>query len=158
MKHIREKNKKYSQKVFFYLIMGLAVLVRSISRKKSTAIALFFGDFCYDTLKIRRKLVMQNLALTFPEKNGTEISLIARQVYRNQAENVIEMLRLPMIKTAEDAAQLMDIDARDLMAKTIDQKKGGVLLSAHRQLGAACSVCRVIGHSSYNYCQTTKKS
>ncbi len=131
MKHIREKNKKYSQKVFFYLIMGLAVLVRSISRKKSTAIALFFGDFCYDTLKIRRKLVMQNLALTFPEKNGTEISLIARQVYRNQAENVIEMLRLTMIKTAEDAAQLMDIDARDLMAKTIDQKKGGVLLSAH---------------------------
>ncbi len=131
MQFSREKNKKFSQKIFYRLIMAFGVLVRSISREKSTAIARFFGDFGYDTLKIRRKLVILNLALTFPEKSATEISTIARQVYRNQAENVIEMLRLPMIKTAEDAAQLMDIDVHDLLAKTIDKKKGGVLVSAH---------------------------
>ncbi|MFZ4524734.1 MAG: lysophospholipid acyltransferase family protein [Chlorobium sp.] len=131
MKRIRGKKKKVVQKIFYYLIMVLAVLVRSISRKKSRAIASLLGDFGYDTLKIRRKLVIQNLALTFPEKKGSEISSIARQVYRNQAENIIEMLRLPMIKNAEDAARVMDIDARDFLSKTIDQKKGGVLLSAH---------------------------
>jgi Kdo2-lipid IVA lauroyltransferase/acyltransferase len=128
MKRRREKNKKLLQKVFYRLIMALGVLVRGISREKSTAIARFFGDFGYDILKIRRKLVMQNLALTFPEKTISEISSIARQVYRNQAENIIEMLRLPMIKSSEDAARLMNIDARDFMAKTIDQQKGGVLL------------------------------
>ncbi len=131
MKRRREKNKKLLQKVFYRLIMALGVLVRGISREKSTAIARFFGDFGYDILKIRRKLVMQNLALTVPENIGSEISFIACQVYRNQAENVIEILRLPMIKSSEDAARLMNIDARDFMAKTIDQQKGGVLLSAH---------------------------
>ena len=131
MKRSRKINKKFSQKVFYYLIMLLGVLVRGVSFKKSKAIARFLGDFGYDTLKIRRKLVIKNLALTFPEKRTTEISSIARQVYRNQAENIIEMLRLPMIKTTADAARLIDIDARDLLAKTIHQKKGGVLLSAH---------------------------
>jgi len=125
------KNKKFLQKVFYTLILSLGVLVRSISRETSTAIARFFGDVGYDFLKIRRELVNQNLALTFPEKSLSEISAIARQVYRNQAENVIEMLRLPMIKTTADAEMLLDIDASEFLAKTIVQKKGGVLLSAH---------------------------
>jgi len=125
------KNEKFLQKVFYYLIMTLGVLVRSISREKSTAISRFFGDVGYDLLKVRRKLVTRNLALTFPEKSLSEIGTIARQVYRNQAENVIEMLRLPMIKTAADASLLLDIDASELLAKTIVQKKGGILLSAH---------------------------
>ncbi|MBV5302951.1 MAG: lysophospholipid acyltransferase family protein [Chlorobium sp.] len=124
-------NEKFLQKVFYNLIMMLGVLVRSISRGKSTAVARFFGDVGYDFLKVRRKLVTQNLMLTFPEKSLSEIDTIARQVYRNQAENVIEMLRLPMIKTTVDAALLLDIDASEVLAKTIVQKKGGVLLSAH---------------------------
>ena len=124
-------NEKFLQKVFYNLIMMLGVLVRSISRGKSTAVARFFGDVGYDFLKIRRELVNQNLALTFPEKSLSEISTIARHVYRNQAENVIEMLRLPMIKTTADAALLLDIDASEFLAKTIVKKKGGVLLSAH---------------------------
>ncbi len=124
-------NEKFLQKVFYNLIMMLGVLVRSISRGKSTAVARFFGDVGYDFLKVRRKLVTQNLMLTFPEKSLSEIDTIARQVYRNQAENLIEMLRLPMIKTTVDAALLLDIDASEVLAKTIVQKKGGVLLSAH---------------------------
>jgi len=125
------KNEKLLQKAFYHLIMALGVLVRCISREKSTAIARFFGDVGYDLLKVRRRLVVQNLAYTFPEKSPSEIGVIARQVYRNQAENIIEMLRLPMIKTTADAAQLLDIDASKFLAKTIVQKKGGVLLSAH---------------------------
>ena len=127
----RVRNEKFLQKVIYNLIMTLGVLVRSVSREKSTVIARFFGDVGYDLLKVRRKLVTQNLVLTFPEKSLSEIDTIARQVYRNQAENVIEMLRLPMIKTAADASLLLDIDASELLAKTIGQKKGGVLLSAH---------------------------
>jgi Kdo2-lipid IVA lauroyltransferase/acyltransferase len=127
----RVRSEKFLQKVIYNLIMTLGVLVRSVSREKSTVIARFFGDVGYDLLKVRRKLVTQNLVLTFPEKSLSEIDTIARQVYRNQAENVIEMLRLPMIKTAADASLLLDIDASELLAKTIGQKKGGVLLSAH---------------------------
>ncbi|MCX6180090.1 MAG: lysophospholipid acyltransferase family protein, partial [Chlorobiales bacterium] len=53
------------------------------------------------------------------------------QVYRNQAENMIEVLRLSMIKNPEDAARLLEVDGSTILAKTIHQKKGGVLVSAH---------------------------
>ena len=126
-----EKRGSFSQRVLFRLIMTLGVLVRNISRKRSTAIAHLLGDFVFHIFRTRRALVTGNLALTFPAKSDTDIIAIALQVYRNQAENVIEMLRLPMIKTAEDARQLLDVDASDFLAKTIGRKKGGVLVSAH---------------------------
>ena len=136
-----------ADRVLYHLIMMLGVLVRSISRKNSTAIAYLIGDFLYSVLKMRRPLVEKNLALTFPEKNISEINTIARQVYRNQAENMIEVLRLPMIKTTEDAARLLDVDASSIFAKTIDKNKGGVLVSAHFgnwELLAFCSGLLVI--------------
>ena len=131
MKRTEIKRKDFSQKALYRLIMTLGWLVRHISRQRSTAIAYLLGDFVYHILKTRRQLVTGNLALTFPAKSSAEIDAIAARVYRNQAENMIEMLRLPMIKTAEDAAKLLDVDAADFLAKTIGQKKGGVLVSAH---------------------------
>ncbi len=113
------------------MLMILGLIVRSMSRRKSTALAHFIGSFVFHILKVRRPLVEENLVLTFPEKSRDEILDIARQVYRNQAENIIEILRLPMIKTAEDAARLVDIDGRLLLEKTVALHKGGVIVSAH---------------------------
>ncbi|MEI6757513.1 MAG: lysophospholipid acyltransferase family protein [Chlorobium sp.] len=131
MKRNWEDDDQITERVYYGLIMVLGFLVRSISRKRSTAVAHLVGDFVFKILKTRRKLVEENLAITFPEKNSSEIIAIARRVYRNQAENIIEMLRLPMIKTAEDAERLLDFDSKAILAKTIDQKKGGVMVSAH---------------------------
>jgi len=131
MKRNWDDDDNVADKVLFGLIMMLGLLVRSISRKHSTAIASIIGDFLYKIIKMRRPLVENNLALTFPEKKISEIKAIARQVYRHQAENFIEVLRLPMIKTVEAAARLVDIDAHDFLAKTIDRKQGVVVVSAH---------------------------
>jgi len=120
-----------AERMLYAVVMGLGLLVRSISRNHSTAIARFLGDIGYSVFKIRRKLVTENLALVFPEKSAADISAVARQVYRNQAENIIEMLRLPMIATVEDAARLVDMDTRELFAQTRDQHKGAVVVSAH---------------------------
>ncbi len=138
-----EDGDNLADKALYRLIKMLGVLVRSISRKHSTTIAYWIGDFVYKILKTRRPLVEKNLALTFPEKTQAEIDGIAHQIYRNQAENMIEVLRLPMIKTREDAAQLIDVEAaRSLYVKIVDQQKGGVLVSAHYgnwELLAYCS-------------------
>ena len=131
MKRSWEDDDNIGDRVLYALIKTLGILVRPLSRKYSTAIAHLIGDFVYKIPKTRRQLVEKNLALTFPEKTQAEIDAITRQVYRNQAENMIEVLRLPMIKTAEDAARLLDLDASTISAKTLDPKKGGVLVSAH---------------------------
>jgi len=131
MKRSWSEEDRIADKALYGFIVLLGVLVRSISRRKSTAIAHLIGDFACQVLKIRRPLVEKNLALTFPEKNLSEIKALARKVYRNQAENFIEMLRLPMIKTAQDAAQLIDFKGLNILAKTLEQNNGCVLLSAH---------------------------
>jgi len=131
MKRSWDDDDNTTDKALHWLIKLLGVLVRSINRKNSTAIAHLLGDFVYYIPKTRRQLVEDNLTLTFPEKKPSEINAIARQVYRNQAENMIEVLRLTMIKTPEDAARLLDIDGSKILAKTLDIKKGGVLVSAH---------------------------
>ena len=146
MKRSWDEDDNIADRVLYGLIKVLGVLVKSISRKKSTIIAYVIGDILYKVLKIRRPLVEKNLALTFPEKKISEINAIARQVYRNLADNMIEVLRLPMIKTAEDAARLLDVDAGTVFAKTIDRKRGGVLVSAHFgnwELLAFCSGLQV---------------
>ncbi|WP_076791612.1 lysophospholipid acyltransferase family protein [Chlorobium sp. KB01] len=142
MKRSWEDSDGVADRVLYGLIMMIGWFVRTISRKHSSALARALGDFVYRVLKMRRSLVEENLALVFPEKQSGEITAIAHQVYRNQAENFIEVLRLPMIKTAEDAARLLDLDARLLLSETLEKKRGCVIVSAHFgnwELMALCS-------------------
>ncbi|MEI6847973.1 MAG: lysophospholipid acyltransferase family protein [Chlorobiaceae bacterium] len=131
MKRNGQKKDNIADRALYRLFIIFGVFIRSVSRSTSTSIAHFIGNFVYDILKTRRKLVEENLARTFPEKTSIEINTIARRVYCNQAENIIEMFRLPMMRSAEDVAQVLDVDARHIFAATIDCKKGGVLVSAH---------------------------
>jgi len=131
MKRSWDEDDRIEDKVLYGLIIMLGVFVRGISRKNSTTIAYLIGDFLYKIVKMRRKIVENNLALTFPQKTLSEIKGIARQVYRNQADNFLEILRLPMIKTVDDAALLVDFNAREFLAETIEHKKGAVVVSAH---------------------------
>lgn len=111
--------------------MFAGILLRIFSQSQAALLARFCGDMVYSLLKIRRNLVEENLSATFPEKSREEITRIARQVYRNLAENVFEVLRLPLLRTPEDAARLVDVDARAFQAKTREMNKGAVLISAH---------------------------
>ncbi|TLU82080.1 MAG: lysophospholipid acyltransferase family protein [Chlorobium sp.] len=150
MKLIRIKNDRATEKILVSIMSFFAILIRSVSLKASAAIARFLGDFVFYILQTRRKLVIENLSRAFPDKDSSEINAKARQVYRNQAENIIETVRLPMIKTAEDAARFLELDTKAILSKTIDQKKGGVLVSAHFgnwELLAFCSGLLMHSHT-----------
>ena len=58
MKRNWDEDDNIADRVLYGLIKMLGVLVRSISRKKSTRIAFLIGDFLYKILKIRRHLQM----------------------------------------------------------------------------------------------------
>jgi len=126
-----KKKNRFPDNLFYRLLMLVGVILRRLNRSHSAALARILGDIVYDLLKIRRTLVETNLSLTFPEKSGEEISRIARQVYRNLAANAVEVLRLPLIRTPEDATRLVDVDVRDFLAKTRDRNNGAVCVSAH---------------------------
>lgn len=128
---MRKKKNRIRNKLFYRIVLLAGMLVRSLNRTHTSSLARIFGDIGYYLLKIRRTLVETNLSLTFPDKPPEEIRRIARQVYRNLAENAIEVLRLSLIRTPEDAASLLHVDTGELHAKTRAQNKGAVMVSAH---------------------------
>lgn len=126
-----KKNSRFADRTLILLVRFAGVLLRRLSLRQVASLARFSGDVVYDVLKIRRRLVEENLARAFPDKGSDEIFRIARQVYRNLAWNAFEVFRLPLIETPEDAAMLVDIDAAGFLARTRDRNKGAVLVSAH---------------------------
>ncbi|NTV67684.1 MAG: lysophospholipid acyltransferase family protein [Chlorobaculum sp.] len=128
---MQKKRNLLADRAIYKIFMFFGVLLRHSGRFHAASLARFAGDVAYDVFKIRRGMVEGNLSAAFPQKSRAEISRIARQVYRNMAENVVEVLRLPLLRTPEDAARLVDVDARAFRAKTRELNRGAVLISAH---------------------------
>ncbi|MCG8341557.1 MAG: lysophospholipid acyltransferase family protein [Chlorobiales bacterium] len=131
MGSLKKRWKRFNQKITYRLFLFLGFLVRRLNRHQFERLAYVIGDFTYYFLRPRRKLVETNLAYAFPEKNAREIGGIARQVYRNQAVNLLEVLRLPLLQSRKDAAKLIDLHLDEFLAKTRARGKGGVLVSGH---------------------------
>jgi len=123
--------KQLTHRAAYWAFMLLGLLVRGISRPHSAIVAHLIGDFAFSVLRIRRALVTRNLSATFPEKSQREIVRSARRVYRNQAENFIEVLRIPLVRSKEDVMRLVTIDVGNFLKRTRDRGKGAVLVSAH---------------------------
>ena len=111
---MQKKRNLLADRAIYKIFMFFGVLLRHSGRFHAASLARFAGDVAYDVFKIRRGMVEGNLSAAFPQKSRAEISRIARQVYRNMAENVVEVLRLPLLRTPEEAARLVEIDYSDL--------------------------------------------
>lgn len=115
----------------YVLFLSGMQVAKILTLKQCEMLANGLGSIAYDVLKIRRKIVQKNLGHTFPDKSPEEIDSLARMVYHRQALNIIEVLRISLIKDKADASKLLDIDGREFMEKTRGAGKGGVVVSAH---------------------------
>lgn len=122
----------------------LGIIVRKLDRRQTRLLAMLFGDFMHRILRLRRELVYGNLGMTFPEKSQSEIRRIARDMYRNVASSLLEVLRLPLIRNRDDAAALVDIDGEEFLEWNRTRKTGAVFVSAHygnwELMGMACGL------------------
>jgi KDO2-lipid IV(A) lauroyltransferase len=149
MRPSRDKNSRFAEKILLAPAVFSGFL-RSIGRNVSAASGHLLGDFVFYVLRYRSRLVLKNLFMAFPEKTSAEIRAVARKVYRNQGENIMEILRLPLIRTAVDASGVIEIDTAAILSKTIGRNKGGVVVSAHFgnwELLAFCSGLLVHPHT-----------
>jgi len=109
----------------------LGHVLRRMSKQRSHNMAFFLGDLAYGFFRIRRGLVEDNLRQAFPDKSQKEIKTISRQVYRNQALNMVELLRIPLIRGQEDARELVEIEADNSLYQRILENKGAIVVSGH---------------------------
>jgi KDO2-lipid IV(A) lauroyltransferase len=81
-------------------------------------------------LGVRRRVVLDNLRLAFPEKTEAERRAIARATYRNLGEVIPAFLRLPSLSAAELGA-IFEYDAWDRFERAKAMGKGVIVCTAH---------------------------
>jgi KDO2-lipid IV(A) lauroyltransferase len=112
-------------------------------------------------LRIRRRVVLSNLALAFPEKTEAERREIARRTYRHFGEVVPEFLRIPALPRAEleamfevegwERVEAARASGRGVIACTGHYGNFEVLASAMTLLGTPITmISRKMGKSGAN--------
>jgi Kdo2-lipid IVA lauroyltransferase/acyltransferase len=80
-----------------FFLKIIAALIYILPRR----LKLFFGDllavFAFDVVRFRRKIVMDNLAIAFPEKSISERAKIGRGSYRNLGRGIFEYAYLSFL-------------------------------------------------------------
>ena len=78
----------------YYLVYGFLYLISLLPLKVLYLISDFFYVLIYYLLGYRKKIVLQNLSIAFPEKSEREKIRIAKAFYRNFTDTFIETIKL----------------------------------------------------------------
>ncbi|MFN3638473.1 MAG: lysophospholipid acyltransferase family protein [Chloroherpetonaceae bacterium] len=113
------------------VFMLIGAIVRRLSIERVYRLGEVVGNWLYERVKLRRKLVETNLRLCFPEKSEAERSKIARQVYIEQAQSLFEIMRAPLIRSKADAERMFEVENFHLIEKCYAEGKGAIVVSAH---------------------------
>ncbi|WP_291318274.1 lysophospholipid acyltransferase family protein [Desulfonatronospira sp.] len=133
------KRLSYPLTAALFLVLGF--FTRKMSRTQALRMARFLGYLACDVLRVRRRLVLNNLQKAFPEQPEEKIRRLARQSYFNQARNIIEILRIPLIQDEKDAQELIEIRADPSFHDTMVQNRGAVVVSGHLSSWEVIGVC-----------------
>lgn len=112
----------------------MAVLIRILSRLPLWCLYrlsdFLFFLLCY-VVRYRRKVVLENLRNSFPEKTEKELHKIATGFYRNLADIGVEILRIPSIgkKELQKRVQFKNLD---LYLGLMQNGKSVIVLTGHQ--------------------------
>jgi len=112
-----------------WLGLGCLRLVSLLPWAAQRALARGFGALCFHVLPIRRRVVLINLRLCFPEKTEQERRVIARRHYQSLALGVLEVARCWWRKA--EALPPHRIEGLDLLRAAAARGKGVLLVSGH---------------------------
>ena len=117
-------------KIEYFLFLLLSKLFCLFGVKRSRSFAVPLTILFFYIIPIRKKTVLQNLEIAFPDHQNKELKEIAFKTYKSFIITFIEILSLPVISEDEikDAIQFENID---IIKEKYDEEKGVILLSAH---------------------------
>ncbi len=98
--------------------------------KRAHLFAPFLTFIFHDLLKLRRSVVMKNLAIAFPELSEAERKSLCRKCYISAAKTFIEIMAFPSLKYHEVESYISD-EVAELGRSIHARGKGGVFLTAH---------------------------
>jgi KDO2-lipid IV(A) lauroyltransferase len=111
----------------------LVFLSRSLPHSWVLALGAGLGKFTFSVLRIRRRVAIENLVHSFPEKSAAELKQIARRSYENFGMMMLEYLRLPKL-TESEFRQLIRFDTPEQEAplqRALDMGRGAICMTGH---------------------------
>jgi len=126
-------NNKISLKesIAYYSVRGFGAFIRSLPVGAALWIGRQTGRLVYYLDFKHRRIVYLNLRIAFSSQKSTrEIKRIAREVFQNYGQNLIELLRLPTFKK-DTWRNYIRIEGQEHVHAALQQGKGLILLAMH---------------------------
>jgi KDO2-lipid IV(A) lauroyltransferase len=79
----------------------------------------------------RRRLVLNNLRLAFPERSEADLKRLARSVYRNAAMTLMDTLLIPITTPGALLGRLKGVEGEAYIRRELSSGRGLVIASAH---------------------------
>lgn len=112
--------------VYVSLSFSFGLLGLNISRKLAPILAFVFFYF----IPIRKKVVIENLQIAFPENDPSANKKLAFRIYSSFAVTLIEIMCHPFLNKSE-LSDALDCSNPQLIIDKYNEGKGVILLSAH---------------------------
>jgi KDO2-lipid IV(A) lauroyltransferase len=105
----------------YYLIYGLLYLFSLLPLRLLYWISDFLFFIVYYIVQYRKKIVLDNLEIAFPEKSITEKKIIAKQFYKNFVDTFVETIK--MISISDKAFhKMVEMDLSKVIALASEGK------------------------------------
>jgi Kdo2-lipid IVA lauroyltransferase/acyltransferase len=123
----------------YWFLRGVAAFIGSLGDKSLDRIANCIAWFVFDVTRLRRKLILGNLTIAFPDMPPAERERVGRESVKNFALTALEILRSRRIDIASTVTLSGDEHVRNALAK----RQGVYILCLHmgswEAMGAACT-------------------
>lgn len=94
------------------------------------ALSDFLYVLLYYVIRYRRRVVFENLRLSFPEKNAAEITRIAKGFYQNLADLVVETIKMPAL-SAEQMRERVQFTNAELVKDQLEAGQAIIGMASH---------------------------
>ncbi len=130
----------------YYSIKGFGSLVRSLPLPVALGLGRLLGHLAYLFDIKHRILVYANLKIAFAKtKSPEEIRKIAKNLFTNYGQNLIELLRLPLL-TPQVFSHYVTVEGKEYVEEALKQGKGVILLAMHFGSWELASIaCTIFG-------------
>jgi KDO2-lipid IV(A) lauroyltransferase len=120
-----------SHRVEYGALRTLVAALDRVGLHGAARFAEWLGPFGYAPLGIRRAVVEQQIAASFPEFNTARVGAVARASYANLARTTIETTLLPGYTRAEILGLVEATEGWEVVEERLALGKGLILISGH---------------------------
>jgi KDO2-lipid IV(A) lauroyltransferase len=130
MKGLKNILKGASHRCEYYFTLLLSTFVRGLPLSAARFMADLLGEIMFRIIRIRRKVMLEQLGKAFPEKTGEELQRLGAACYRNLGRIAVEMVSLQNAEQ-EELSRYLKVKGQHHVDEALEGGKGLVAVTFH---------------------------